>query len=175
MPPTLDVAAWLRELKLEQYDAAFRSNAVDGEVHRTCPATAATADPCCATTGTATSAAQNSTPKQTSARFPVELESRSFLCWEATFAPHQRRWGFAGPAAPIDEGGPTAVDCDDTLPPLKRNAAATLKTAMAPRAHQPNQDCFATCDQKPAATRGGVIARVWRSIRQKSNRPLWPM
>src|SRR5262249_18978490 len=24
-----------------------------------------------------------------------------------------------------------------------------------------------TCDQKPAATRGGVIARVWRSIRQK--------
>jgi SAM domain (Sterile alpha motif) len=32
MPPTLDVAAWLRELKLEQYDAAFRDNAVDGEV-----------------------------------------------------------------------------------------------------------------------------------------------
>src|SRR5690348_5078476 len=32
MVPTIDVAAWLRELKLEHYEAAFRDNAVDGEV-----------------------------------------------------------------------------------------------------------------------------------------------
>jgi SAM domain (Sterile alpha motif) len=35
MLPTLDVAAWLRELKLEQYDGEFRDNAVDGEVFPT--------------------------------------------------------------------------------------------------------------------------------------------
>ena len=56
--------------------------------------------------------------------------------------------------------------------PLKRNAAATLKAAIAPRAHQLTQDWLATCDQNFSATRGGVIARVWISIRQKSNRPL---
>jgi class 3 adenylate cyclase/tetratricopeptide (TPR) repeat protein len=32
MAPGLDVAAWLMELNLEQYDAAFRDNAIDGEV-----------------------------------------------------------------------------------------------------------------------------------------------
>ena len=32
MAPTIDVAAWLRELRLENYEAAFRDNAVDGEV-----------------------------------------------------------------------------------------------------------------------------------------------
>src|SRR5215467_5966199 len=32
MVPTIDVAAWLKELRLEHYEAAFRDNAVDGEV-----------------------------------------------------------------------------------------------------------------------------------------------
>ena len=32
MAPGLDIAAWLMELKLEQYQAAFQDNAIDGEV-----------------------------------------------------------------------------------------------------------------------------------------------
>jgi len=31
MTPNLDIASWLTELKLEQYEAAFRNNAIDGE------------------------------------------------------------------------------------------------------------------------------------------------
>ena len=90
--------------------------------------------------------------------------------------PHQRRWGFAGLGdATIGEGGLFAADCDGKSLPPRRNAAATLKAAIAPRAHQPTQACFTTCDQSFSATRGGVIARVWISIRQKSNRPLRSM
>jgi hypothetical protein len=53
--------------------------------------------------------------------------------------------------------------------------APALKAAIARRAHQPTRDCFPMCDQRLRTTRGGVIARVWRSIRQKSNRPLRSM
>ena len=53
--------------------------------------------------------------------------------------------------------------------------APAPKAAIARRAHQPTRDCFPMCDQRLRTTRGGVIARVWRSIRQKSNRPLRSM
>ena len=46
------------------------------------------------------------------------------------------------------------------------------KTATSNKNDQPIRRGLTSVGQRPAGTRGGVIARVWRSTRQKLNRPL---
>src|SRR5215510_14279762 len=93
--------------------------------------------------------------------------------------PHQGRPDFAGLDAAAAGGGGggglTAADWEDRSRILRWKAVPTLRTATARTTHQRNDDRFATDRQSFAAARGGVIARVWRSMRQKSNRPLRSM
>jgi hypothetical protein len=51
-------------------------------------------------------------------------------------------------------------------------APATVTTATMSRSHQPPRSECTNLDQKPPTARGGVIARVRISTRQKLNRPL---
>jgi hypothetical protein len=52
---------------------------------------------------------------------------------------------------------------------------ATVTTATISKSHQPPRSEFTNLSQRPPTARGGVIARVWRSRRQKLNRPLRSM
>jgi hypothetical protein len=77
----------------------------------------------------------------------------------------------------MEAGGPASAGWDGgrLLCAPRRKAAAALKAAMTKRAHQPAEECRASRDHNFSAARGGVIARVWSSMRQKSNRPLRSM
>jgi hypothetical protein len=70
----------------------------------------------------------------------------------------------------VAAGRPTATDCDGRC--LIYKVAPILNATMVRSTNQAGQNLFVICDQRLRATRGGVIVRVYRSMRQKSNRPL---
>jgi hypothetical protein len=67
------------------------------------------------------------------------------------------------------EGGSGPLNCKTAA------ALMAVKAVKTSQNHHASRDNFAIRDKSLTATRGGVIARVWISMRQKSNRPLRSM
>jgi hypothetical protein len=70
----------------------------------------------------------------------------------------------------VAAGKATATDCDGRF--LIYTAAPIVNATMVRRTNQLGENRFGICGQRLRPTRGGVIARVYTSMRQKSNRPL---
>ena len=90
---------------------------------------------------------------------------------------HQRGLGGAelGDDATVGTG-PVAWDRSGVSRWLMCTAApATVTTTTISKSHQPPRSEFTNLSQRPPTARGGVIARVRISTRQKLNRPLWSM